>query len=429
MLVTPEKKATEKTAQAGLPFIEFVSLIALLMALTALSIDIMLPALPQIGATLGVQADNDRQLIITLYVAGFAGGQLVFGPLSDRFGRKKPLLAGLALYIAGALLALASGTLYVLLIARALQGFGAAAPRVIALAIVRDKFGGREMARVMSLVMMVFIIVPIIAPALGEGILQFANWRVIFVLLLFAAIAAGSWAGLRLPETRLPQDRLPLSAHAILNALRTILSSRQASGYIFTLGFVFGILMSYIISAQQIFVDVYGLGARFPLAFGAIAAFMIAASVVNAAVVRRIGMRGVSHRALIGALLACGIVALAGYPPKPPLLLFCAFMAAIFFFFGLIMPNFNALAMEPVGQIAGTASSLAGFYSTAAGAAFGTLIGQYFDGTVRPLFIGITILILATFATVLFVERFRLARSSLQPGASGSGLSSARPKE
>jgi DHA1 family bicyclomycin/chloramphenicol resistance-like MFS transporter len=399
----------------ALSFAEFVSLIAFLIALTALSIDIMLPALPQIADAMQVRAENDRQLVITVYILGFASGQLLFGPISDRFGRRMPLLAGLALYIASTVFALAAGSFPALLAARAAQGFGAASPRTIAFAIVRDRFGGRDMARVMSFVMMVFIIVPILAPSVGQGLLQAANWRSIFYLLLCAAFAAAAWAWLRLPETRPAEDRMPLSASAIFAAAKLVCSTRQTAGYVIAMGFVFGIMMSYIISAEQIFMDVYHLGALFPLAFAAIACFMVAASVVNASVVRKVGMRAVSHRALLGAAAVCGIAALAGYPDHPPLLFFCAFMAAIFFCFGLIMPNFNALAMEPMAHIAGTASSFAGFYSTSAAALFGTLVGRFFDGGVRPLFIGVTILVLAALGVVLYVERFRLARQGPPP--------------
>jgi DHA1 family bicyclomycin/chloramphenicol resistance-like MFS transporter len=194
--------------------------------------------------------------------------------------------------------------------------------------------------------------------------------------------------------------------------MKIVALTRQTAGYVIAMGFVFGLLISYIMSAEQIFVEVYGLGARFPFAFGAISAFMIAASLLNASAVRKVGMRVLSHRALAGALAACGIMALAGYPEKPPLLLFSAFMACVFFSFGLIMPNFNALAMEPMAHIAGTASSIAGFYSMAAAAILGTLIGRAFDGSVRPLCIGITILFAAAFLTVLITERFRLFQQS-----------------
>lgn len=415
MLVKSHPRADPQAAQFPLSFLEFVSLIALLMALTALSIDVMLPALPQIGGALGVREENNRQLVISVYFVGFAAGQVLFGPVSDRYGRRPPLLAGLALYIAGTILALSSGSFAALLIARVFQGFGAAAPRVIALAIVRDRFGGREMARVMSSVMMVFVVVPILAPGAGEILLQLSGWRIIFYFLLAVAAASMLWAWLRLPETRREEDRLPFSAASIWQATKLVATTRQTAGYTIGTGFVFGLLLAYIVSAQQIFVDIYGLGSRFPAVFGAIARFLVAASGLNAVFVRRIGMRGVSHRAVLAGLAVCGIMALAGFPEKPPLLLFCVFMGAVFFCFGVIMPNFSALSMEPMGHLAGTASSLAGFYSTVAGAIFGTAIGRSFDGTVRPLTVGITLLFVAALITVLVTEKFRLMTHKSAP--------------
>jgi DHA1 family bicyclomycin/chloramphenicol resistance-like MFS transporter len=408
-MTAPQTLTAADTARKPLTFFEFVSLIACMMALTALSIDIMLPALPRIGTALGTAAENDRQFIIVAYVAGFAIGQLFFGPLSDRFGRKPPLLVGLALYCAASAAAFASGSLGMMLAARALQGIGAAAPRVIALAIVRDRFGGRDMARVMSFVMMVFIIVPILAPAVGQEILVLSEWRAIFGILLISATALALWIALRLEETRPAEVRQPFAWADFRHALGTIAGSRQTAGYILTTGFVFGIMMSYITSAEQIFLDVYKLGSWFPLAFAGIAIFLVGAAIVNASVVRRLGMRQVSQTAMVAAVVLCAIVALFGFPKEPPLFAFCGYMAAVFFCFGLMMPNFNALALEPVGAIAGTASSVAGFYSTAAGAAFAAIVGRSFDGSVRPLMVGVTILIAATVAAVLVTERFRLA--------------------
>ena len=414
-MLVKSQGAVPPTAQFPLSFFEFVSLIALLMALTALSIDVMLPALPQIGTELGASDENDRQLVISVYFIGFAAGQLLFGPLSDRYGRRQPLLAGLVLYIAGTIIALTSGSFAGLLAARIFQGFGASSPRVIALAIVRDRFGGREMARVMSFVMMVFIVVPILAPGVGEIILQLSGWRIIFYFLLFVAISSMIWAWLRLPETRHEEDRLPFSVASIWQATKLVVTTRQTAGYTIGMGFVFGLLLSYIVSAEQIFVDVYGLGSRFPVAFGAISCFLVAASGLNALFVRKIGMRGVSHRAIFAGLAVCGVMALAGFPEKPPLVLFGLYMGIVFFCFGVIMPNFSALSMEPMSHIAGTASSLAGFYSTVAGAGFGTAIGRAFDGSVRPLCIGITLLFIATLVTVLITERFKLIQHKAAP--------------
>ncbi len=414
-MLVKSQRAASRTAQFPLSFLEFVSLIALLMALTALSIDVMLPALPQIGNSLGVGDENDRQLVISVYFIGFAAGQLLFGPLSDHYGRRQPLLAGLALYIAGTVIAVSSDSFAGLLIARVCQGFGAASPRVIALAIVRDRFGGREMARVMSFVMMVFIVVPILAPGVGEIILELSGWRIIFYFLLLVAVSSMVWAWFRLPETRREEDRLPFSVASLWRATKLVATTRQTAGYTIGMGFVFGLLLSYIVSAQQIFVDVYGLGSRFPVAFGVISFFLVAASGLNALFVRKIGMRVVSHLAIFAGLAVCGLMALAGFPEKPPLLVFGLYMGIVFFCFGVIMPNFSALSMEPMSHIAGTASSLAGFYSTVAGAGFGTAIGRAFDGTVRPLCIGIALLFLATLVTVLITERFKLMQHKPAP--------------
>jgi DHA1 family bicyclomycin/chloramphenicol resistance-like MFS transporter len=403
-------------ATTGLAFGEFVALIASMMALTALAVDIMLPALGQIGVALRLPEDNDRQLVITFYLLGFAAGQPFFGPLSDRFGRKKPLYAGLLLFAVASVIAATASSASEMFAARALQGFGAAAPRVIGIAIVRDRFAGRGMARVMSFVMMVFIVVPIIAPSIGQGLIQFAAWRWIFAALVAAGLGTLLWAWLRMPETLSADRRVPLTIGRLRTAIRTIVTTRQTFGYAAAFGFVFGLLMAYIGSAEQIFIDVYQLGQAFPLVFGAIASVMILASITNARLVERVGMRRVSHLALLGLIGVCGLMALAGYPEKPPLLGFGLFIAATFFCFGLMAPNFNAMAMEPVGHIAGTASSFVGFYTTTAGAFFGYLIGQSFNGSVRPLAIGFTLLAVAALITVLIVERGRLA----QPQHAGS---------
>jgi DHA1 family bicyclomycin/chloramphenicol resistance-like MFS transporter len=394
-----------------LGFGEFVALIALMMALTALAIDIMLPALPEIVGAYGVAAPNDRQLVVTAYLVGFAAGQPFHGPLSDRFGRKPVLSVGLLIFAAGALMAIAAPSFAWMLAARALQGFGAAAPRVVAIAVIRDRFSGRDMSRVMSFVMMVFIIVPVLAPTLGEGIVRIGSWSWIFAALFLASALALGWAALRLPETRLPADRTPLSAGELGHALVQVIGCRKTFGYTAALGFMFGTLMAYIGSAQQIFVDVYGLGDLFPVMFGAVSSVVALASFTNSRLVGRLGMRRVSHLALLGFVAACVLIAAAGFPGRPPLAAFVAFLAVSFYCFGLVAPNFNALAMEPMGRIAGMASSFIGFYTTAAGAFFGWLVGQAFDDSIRPLTIGFAVLGVLTLASVLWTESGRLMRT------------------
>lgn len=395
----------------ALHFAEFVTLIAVMMALTALSIDIMLVALPDIAHALGGDGANDRQLIITAYMLGFAAGQPFAGPLSDRFGRKPVLAVGLVIFAVASLAAVLAPSFGVLLAARAVQGFGAAAPRIVAVAIVRDRFAGRDMARVMSFAMMVFIVVPVVAPAIGELILRVGAWPWVFVALFLAACGTLAWSGLRLPETRHAEDRMPLSAIALGNAFRAVVTTRQTVGYTVAMGFMFGSLLSYVGSAQQIFVDIYQLGDLFPIVFGAIAAAMAAASLTNAHLVGRLGMHKVSHAAMLGFLGACAVAAAFGFPTHPPLWALSAFLAVTFYCFGLIAPNFNAMAMEPLGHVAGMGSSFTGFYSTAAGALCGWAIGQAFDGTVRPMLIGFTALAVLAFLVVLKTEGGVLFRS------------------
>jgi DHA1 family bicyclomycin/chloramphenicol resistance-like MFS transporter len=406
----PEKlKTSEPSTPLG--FGEFVALIALMMALTALAIDIMLPALPEIVGAHGVTEPNDRQLVVTAYLIGFAAGQPFHGPLSDRFGRKPVLTVGLLIFAVGAAAAIVAPSFAWMLAARALQGFGAAAPRVVAIAVIRDRFAGRDMSRVMSFVMMVFIIVPVLAPTLGEGIVRLGSWPWIFAALLLVSLLALGWAALRLPETRPPEDREPLSGAQLRAALAQVVGTRKTLGYTVALGFMFGTLMSYIGSAQQIFVDVYGLGELFPLMFGAVSSVVALAAFTNSRLVGRLGMRRVSHLALLGFVAASVLTAVAGFPGHPPLAAFVAFLAVSFYCFGLVAPNFNALAMEPMGRVAGMASSFMGFYTTAAGAFFGWLVGQAFDDSVRPLTVGFAALGVLTLACVLWTEGGRLMRT------------------
>ena len=407
----------QASAKPEIAFQEFVALIAAMIALTALAIDMMLPALGVIEDQLGLAEANDRQLVITFYLFGFSVGQIVFGPLSDRFGRKTPLFVGLILFAAASILATVAESAAVLLLARALEGLGAASARIIAIAIVRDKFAGREMARVMSFVMMTFIVVPVFAPLLGQVIMEIAEWRWIFTALLIASLALLAWAWLRLAETHPEEKRLPLTAARLFHALRSVLTTRQTIGNALGFGCFFGILMGYIGSVEQVFVDLYGLKESFPLVFASIAIFMIPSFFLNSQLVRRAGMRRVSHYAMLVFLGACAVMAFAGFPEKPPLLLFCLFIVTVFFCFGLIGPNLNAMAMEPMGHIAGTASSFIGFVTTACGAFFGYWVGQAFDGTVRPLIIGFTILALSGLIVILITEGGRLAHPQHDPPA------------
>ncbi|HVZ04825.1 multidrug effflux MFS transporter [Hyphomicrobium sp.] len=387
----------------NLSFVEFVTLTAAMMALTAISIDIMLPALPQIGSALGVTSENDRQLVVILYMAGFAAGQIVFGPLSDHFGRKPMLLAGLAIYIAGTVAALLAGAFPALLTARFVQGIGAASPRVIAIAVVRDLYGGRQMARVMSFAMMVFITIPVLAPSVGQALIQVGNWHWTFYALLAMALLIVCWSSLRLPETA----RQALGVEqpmGLRESLKMVLFNRQTMAYGAAGGFMFGCLLAYVASAQQIFVEVFGIGQAFPVVFGAIASVMAIASFVNARLVGRLGMRRLSHTALAGFLGISLILAATAAMGMAPLPVFAPLVAIAFFLFGLIAPNFNAIAMEPQGHNAGMASSVIGSLSTAIGALAGGFVAHAFDGTVSPIASGFAACSLITCIVVFAVE-------------------------
>jgi DHA1 family bicyclomycin/chloramphenicol resistance-like MFS transporter len=380
---------------------EFIGLVAAMMALTALAIDIMLPALPAIGDALGIANPNDRQVIIITYMLGFSIGQLGYGRLSDRYGRKPVLMAGLAIFIAGSLMASLSGDFAWLLVARTLQGLGAAAPRVIALAIVRDRYAGRQMARVMSFALAVFIIIPVLAPAMGQALLHVGTWRHVFDLLLVAGVIVALWAGLRLPETKRAGSAEPLSLGA---SIRYAVETPQTIGYAVSGGLLFGCVLGYVSSAQQIFVDIYRLGFGFPLAFGGIALTMAAASLTNAQLVERLGMRRLSHTALAGFMALSGVLVLASALGYASLTFFVVMMMVLFFLFGLVASNFNALAMEPQGDNAGMASSVIGFVNTGLGALAAGFVGHMFDGTVMPLALGFLGLSAAAFAVVVWVE-------------------------
>ena len=391
--------AAPQEEQMSMP--EFIGLVAMMMALTALSIDIMLPALPAIGEALGIADANDRQIVIISYMFGFAAGQLVYGRLSDRYGRKPVLMVGMAIFIAGSLVASLAGDFTLLLAARTVQGIGAAAPRVIAFAIVRDRYSGRQMARVMSFAMAIFIIIPVLAPAMGQGLLFVGTWRLMFDLLLVAGIVVALWAGLRLPETMraLGAQALPLATSA-----RRALETPQTIGYGVSGGLMFGCVLGYVSSAQQVFVDAFGLGALFPLAFGTTALMIALASLTNAMLVERLGMRRLSHTALAAFIVLSAVLAAAALLGAMTFWLFIGLMVPLFYLFGLIAPNFNAMAMEPQGDNAGMASSVIGFVSTGIGALAGGVVGHLFDGTVLPLALGFFGLSCLCFALVVWIE-------------------------
>jgi DHA1 family bicyclomycin/chloramphenicol resistance-like MFS transporter len=403
---------------------EFIALAALLMAMNSLAIDIMLPALQQIGQTLGVDNENHRQYVVSAYLFGFGAAQLIYGPLSDRFGRRWPLLIGLAIYIASAIGIAVIPSFAGLLALRLVQGAGSAATRVITISIVRDIYGGRQMAEVMSLIMMVFMIVPVIAPGAGQIIMLASTWHTIFIFMAALAMAVTTWTFIRLPETLAPANVRPFTLSSVLAAFGLFFSNRVALCYSIANSFVFGALYGFINSAQQIYVGIYQLGVYFPVAFAGVAILMAISSFVNSQFVGRFGMRRLSHASLIGfcTLNFCWFIVQLLGPQPMPFPLFFAFFAVAMFQFGWIGANFNSLAMEPLGHVAGTASSVMGFMTTIGGALIGAAIGQAFDGTATPMVAAYFTVAVIGLVFVLIAENGRLFRAKNAPTTGDSSL-------
>lgn len=390
----------------ALPLGEFVTLMALMIALVALAIDAMLPALPIIGEELGATHENDSQLIVSLLFLGMALGQLFFGPLSDSIGRKSALSAGLGLFVVGSMISLFAETFTLVLVGRFVQGLGVAGPRSVSLALIRDQYEGRAMARVMSFVMTIFILVPVIAPTLGQAILMVANWRAIFAVLAVMALMLFGWFALRQPETLLPAHRMPFSLQRILLVSREVCTNRIAFGYTLVAGLVSGAFLGFLSSAAQIFQQQYDLGSWFPIYFAVLASAAGVASLMNANLVMRLGMRALIGRAMLSlAVTSVGFLGFAFlYAGSPPLWSTMAYLLAIFFAIGILFGNLNSLAMEPLGHVAGIGSALVGSISTLISVPLGILIGHSYNGTILPLIGGFAVLGALSLLVMRWVE-------------------------
>lgn len=365
---------------------EFVPMLALMISITALSTDIMLPALDIIGQDLGVADPNDAQLVVSSLFLGFAVGQLLVGPLSDSFGRKPVIYAGYVVFGIGCVLSAVADDFTTMLVGRVLQGLGAAGPRVVSTALVRDGYAGREMARIMSFIMAVFILVPAIAPALGEGVIALGGWRACFTALLVLAAVAAIWFALRQPETLAPEARRPFRASVIASGVAEIARTRTSTAYTLVMGGVFGAFLGYLSAAQQIFQQTYDTGQWFAAWFGLAALAIGAASVVNAQLVMRLGMRYLTGVALIGTSVISGALLAADLiGGTPPFWAFVAWQIPAFFCFGLLFGNLNALAMEPLGHIAGLGAALVGAVSTLIALPFGWWVGAAYAGGITEL--------------------------------------------
>ncbi len=397
-------------------FPEFVVIVAAIMALNPLAMDMMLPALPQIGTAFGIDNANHLQWVLSTFLLGFGIGQFLIGPLSDRYGRRPVLIGGMVVYVIASALAIAAPSYEALLLARVLQGLSTSATRVIATSVVRDCYVGRRMASVMSLAQMVFISVPVLAPSFGQLVLLASRqWHSVFVVLLLYGVIALLWTALRLPETLADDKRTSIRISDVLGYYKQTVTNRQTIGYALACGAINATMFGYVFSAQQIFTEVYHLGPYFPLAFAAIAIGVAVAGFVNSRIVGKLGMRVISHTALSGFALASLIMAIAARADMLPLPVYMALATCTMFGFGLTFANFTALAMEPQGHIAGTASSLFGSLTVLIGIVIGYLIGQAFDGTMVPLATGFFLCAVGALAIVYVTERGKMFQPHNQP--------------
>ncbi len=367
--------------------LETVAISALLMATVALSIDVLLPALGLMATELGVDAGNSRQLIITFVFLGLAAGQLVFGPLSDSIGRRPAIAIGVGLFALGGLTCALAQSFEMLLAGRFLQGIGAAGPRLVTTAMIRDRFSGREMARIMSFVIGIFILVPVIGPSIGQALLLFLPWRGLFNLLSVVTVLGVVWLYMRQPETLVTPR--PFRLTPILRAFVEVLRDRFAMAYSFASGLCYGAIMGYVNSSQQVFQEFYSAGALYSVLFGIGGAFIALATISNSRLLNYFGMEQICRAAmLLLVALSLGFLALLFNTPQPPLWQFMAFTALAMFFLGLTFGNIQAIALENLGHIAGLATAIFATISTLSGMGVASIIGLNFNMTLFPIIFG-----------------------------------------
>lgn len=369
------------------PELEFILLVALLTALVAMSIDTMLPAVGVMAQELGAANPNDRQLIVLGFFGGMTLGTAFFGPASDSWGRKPTIFVGLVLFVAGALVCMLATSFPMLIFGRVLQGFGASSPRIVSIAMVRDGAGGAHMARIMSFVMSVFMLVPIVAPSVGQLVLYVASWRVLFAGLSVVAVICAAWLALRQDETLALDKRKPLRLSVLASSAWEVLRNPVAFGYTMAVGAIFAAFVTYLGTSQQIFAEQYQQGDKFALWFGAMAVAIALAMLANGKFVVRLGMRGLSKWAVRGFIVSWATMLAASmvFAGHPPLYLMGLLLFLSFFCSGLLFGNYNALAMEPMGHIAGMAAAISGALSSLLAIVMGGFAGRFYDGTMYPI--------------------------------------------
>lgn len=403
-------------------FWELVFLLVMSTGIVALSIDMMLPALPDIGAELGVAEANHRQYVVTSFLVGFGVAQLIYGPLSDAWGRKPVILGALALYIAATVVCSLAWSFESLLAGRFFQGMTIAAARVVGTAVARDLTSGRRMSQVVSVAMMVFMAVPIVAPSLGQLLLFIVPWRGIFVALLIVASVLAIWLAIKLPETLPEQYRRKLDFEQTIAAFRETLRHRQLMGYMLSGAFFFGGLYGMLGTSEQTLAEHFNLGTSWTIAFAIMAGCMAVTNFVNSRLVMQYGQRRLSQGALIGFFTISALHTALILSGIDNLYLFLTLLTMAMMLMGLIAANFNALAMEPVGHVAGTASAVYGFGTGVIGAAIGAAIGQLYNDSTLPLIAGQTLTGLAAFVIVYLTERGQMFGEGTEEGESLHGV-------
>ncbi|MFT5571961.1 MAG: DHA1 family bicyclomycin/chloramphenicol resistance-like MFS transporter [Cryomorphaceae bacterium] len=389
---------------------EFTTFVATLMAIVALSIDALLPAFDFIVQDLTVTDPNMVQLVVSALFIGLAIGQLICGPLSDAFGRKPILYISLAVYFIGTGICYFATSIDCLLAGRVVQGLGVAGPNITAITLVRDKYKGRQMAKIMSIVMMIFIMVPAIAPGLGQLILLFAGWRDIFVLYTVYALLVLAWVRFRLKETLAKEKRIPFNAKRLAGGFREVLSNRNTLSLTIAMGMVFGCLIGYINSCQQIIQVQLGAGKMFSVYFGILALLVGISSLLNSRIVEKLGMHYIASRALLTITVSAAIFLAVQQLVDVQLWMFLLFAAALFGSFGFISGNLNAMAMEPLGHLAGIAMAVIGSISSLLSISIGTTIGQLYDGSVLPITLGTMLMTGSAWCFVQYADRHKLVQ-------------------
>jgi MFS transporter, DHA1 family, multidrug resistance protein len=402
-----QSKTTEPARAGQLSSAEFIPLMASMTAIGGMSIDGMLPALGQIGRDLHVASANDPQLVISSIFGGMIFGGLLGGPLSDSFGRKWAITFGLAIYIVGSLICATANSFPLLLAGRVLQGFGASIPGTVSIAMVRDLYAGDAMGRIMSFSMTVFLLVPIIAPLLGQSVLLVGSWRLIFFSYCVIAGIVCLWLNVRQPETLPIDKRAPFRLGPILASARQVASNRTGMAYTCAGGTIFGALLGYLNSAQQMFQDLYGVGTAFPLYFGSLAGSVGLSMILNGTLVMRFGMRRLTILAFTGItiLSLAFLVIVLATGGKPPLWAMLGFLFPTFFCFGAVLGNLSGLSMQALGHVAGVAAAIFGALRLTIAMPLGLIIGRAFDGSVLPVVAGFAVLGSAALATTLLATR------------------------